>query len=232
LQAAHDRIVFGDSFMSKSIATAFHGLEPDTVLFSVESSDFKTSYNWSRENGEASDISMSISGIGHSPDAMLKLLGTAHKTMDYGVQLMPDVEAEAIWQNRQQQDADFWKAQMGKLKPHEEAVLDYQRQVQAVYSRFATDVPTAYLDMVLKDEGRQLAGTMLYILVTRPVWGLVMTQLEKGKNPVISLSIRWEATLTNKNSVLPGEPLTFGMSRIAETNIPMCGRVLSIQVQI
>jgi hypothetical protein len=86
--------------------------------------------------------------------------------------------------------------------------------------------------MVLKDEGRQLTGTMLYILVTRPVWGLVMSQLEKGKNPKISLGIRWELTLTNKNSVLPGEPLTFGMSRIAETNIPMCGRVMSIQVQI
>jgi hypothetical protein len=218
--------------MSNSLATAFHGLEPDTSSFAIESSDFKTTYNWSRENGDASDISMSIAGAGHSPDAILKLLGTSHKTMEYGVQLMPDTEAEAIWQNRQKQDGDFWAANLGKLKPQEEAALDYHRQVMAVYGRFGTDVPTAYMDVVLKDDGRQLAGAVLYILVTRPVWGLVMTQLEKGKNPIISMNIKWEATVTNKKTVLPGEPLTFGMSRVAETNIPLCGRVVSIQVQI
>ncbi len=217
--------------MSKA-ATPFHGLEPDTASFLVQSADFKVSYNWSTEDGEASDISMTISGTGNSPEAIVKLLGTHHTAADYTVQIMPDTAADSIWQNRKEQDAHFRDRRQGRMKPHEEMVVEFQREIQAIHARFTTDFPTAYLEMQLKDDDRQLAGAILYILVTRQVWGLIINQLEKGKNPQISLTIRWEATLTNKKLVLPGEPLTFGMNRVAATNIPMCGRVVSIQVQI
>jgi hypothetical protein len=217
--------------MSKA-PTPFHGLEPDTALFQVQSGDFKVTYNWSTENGEANDITMSISGTGHSPEAIIKLLGTHHTATDYSIHIMPDTSAEMVWQNRKEQDAQFRDRRQGKMKPHEETVLEFQREIQAIHARFTTDFPTTYLDMVLKDEDRELAGAMLYVLVTRQVWGLIISQLEKGKNPQISFTTRWEATLTNKKLVLPGERLTFGMNRVAATNIPMCGRVVSMQVQI
>ncbi len=218
--------------MSTQPATAFHGLEPDTAIFQVQSTDYKVTYNWSTENGEASDISMTIAGVAQSAEAVVKLLGTHHTAADCTVRIMPDTLPEGIWQNRKAQDAQFRDRRQAKMRPHEETVVEFQREIQAIYAHFTTDFPTAYLEMQLKDEDRHLAGAVLYILVTRQVWGLIINQLEKGKNPSITLSIRWEATLTNKKLVLPGEPLTFGMTRVASTNIPMCGRLVSIQVQI
>jgi hypothetical protein len=215
--------------MAKPTDAPFYGLEPDTAAFMVQCSGFKLTYNWSAGADDADSIAMTLAGEGHSNDGIIKLLGTHHTISEFDVRILPEMDSPSMWQSQQARDHKLWDANATFSKPMQLAIIEYHR---AIHAKFEHEYPTAYFEIMLKEDGNSISNATLFIFVTRQVWGLIMSQLEKGKDPKISGAAKWESALTNRRTVLPGEPLTFGMIRLAATPIPICGRIVSLQVQI